>query len=600
MLFLFRPLSRSPSRSLSRRVVLAAAATLLAAFAPLAVVLEAPQAGAPLPEATTALTERVSVTAREFMVASAHPLASRAGYAVLAAGGTAADAAVAVQAMLGLVEPQSSGLGGGGFALHWDAALGELTSYDARETAPLAAGPDYWLDGDGRPLPFWRAVAGGRSVGVPGTPKLLKVLHEKYGRLPWGDLLQPAIDAAEQGFAVSQRLAAAIPQAQGLDGFEAARAYFFDAEGRPLAEGATLRNPAYACTLRLMADRGAAPFYTGRIARDIVAATRAGDNPGLLAMEDFARYRVIERAPVCLSYRGNAVCGMGPPSSGGLAVGQMLGMLEGFDLAALGDGVAARHLFAEASRLAFADRALYMADSDFVAMPRGLLDRAYLKARAGLIDPKVAMGTASAGEPPWDETRALAPDTGRPRHGTSHFVVVDGDGNAISMTTTIEAGFGSRVMTNGFLLNNELTDFSFAPAGENGLPVANGVEGGKRPRSSMAPTIVLRDGRPVLLTGSPGGAAIIDYVALSLVALLDWNMDPQLAVDLPHVVNMNGPTLMEKEGDEAAQELRAGLAALGHEVVTTDLNSGLHVIRIEPGRLTGAADKRREGLVLGR
>jgi gamma-glutamyltranspeptidase/glutathione hydrolase len=587
MLSLFRPLSR--------RAVLLAAATLLAVSA---AAFEAPQSESPLPEATTALADRVSVTAREFMVVSAHPLASRAGYAVLQAGGTAADAAVAVQAMLGLVEPQSSGLGGGGFAVHWDAALGELTTFDARETAPLAAGPDYWLDGEARPLPFRQAVAGGRSVGVPGTPMLLETLHEKYGRLPWGGLLQPAIDTAEQGFEVSQRLSAAIAQAEGLGRFEAARAYFFDADGRPLAEGATLRNPDYARTLRLMADRGAAPFYGGRIARDIVAAVRATDNPGLLTMEDFARYRVIERAPVCFSYRGDEVCGMGPPSSGALTVGQMLGMLERFDLAALGDGVEARHLFAEASRLAFADRALYMADSDFVAMPKGLLDRAYLRARAALIDPKAAMGKASAGEPPWDETLRLAPDTERPRHGTTHFAIVDGDGNAVSMTTTIEAGFGSRVMTNGFLLNNELTDFSFAPAGEDGRAVANQVEGGKRPRSSMAPTIVLRDGRPVLLTGSPGGAAIIDYVALSLVALLDWDMDPQRAVDLPHVVNLNGPTLVE-EG-EGAQAMRDALAALGHAVETADLNSGLHVIRIEDGRLTGAADKRREGLVVGR
>jgi gamma-glutamyltranspeptidase/glutathione hydrolase len=578
-------------RTLSRRIVLLAAALLAATR--LAVAFEAPQ-----PEATTALTQRVSVTARDFMVASAHPLASRAGYEVLAAGGTAADAAVAVQAMLGLVEPQSSGLGGGTFALYWDAALGELTSYDARETAPLAAGPDYWLDGDGRPLSFMQAVIGGRSVGVPGTPMLLERLHEKYGRLPWGRLLQPAIDAAGQGFAVSPRLAAAIAQAQGLDSFAAARAYFFDAGGKPLAGGATLRNPDYARTLRLMADRGAAPFYTGRIARDIVAVTRAGDNPGLLTMEDFARYRVVERAPVCLSYRGDEVCGMGPPSSGALTVGQMLGMLEGFDLAALGDGVEARHLFVEASRLAFADRALYMADADFVAMPAGLLDRAYLAGRAALIDPDVAMGKASAGAPPREKTPPLAPDTERPRKGTSHFVIIDGNGDAISMTTTIENGFGSRMMTNGFLLNNELTDFSFAPAGEDGLAIANRVEGGKRPRSSMAPTIVLRDGRPVLLTGSPGGAAIIDYVALSLIALLDWGMDPQQAVDLPHVVNLNGPTRVE-EG-EGAGRMAAALAARGHQVETADLNSGLHVITIGKDGLTGAADKRREGLVLGR
>src|SRR5690606_2993057 len=301
---------------------------------------------------------------------------------------------------------------------------------------------------------------------------------------------------------------------------------------------------------------------------------------------------VIERAPVCFSYRGNEVCGMGPPSSGALTVGQMLGMLEHFDLAALGDGAQARHLFAEASRLAFADRALYMADSDFVAMPRGLLDRAYLEARAALIDPDAAMAEASAGAPPWDETLRLAPDAGRPRHGTTHFVIVDGDGNAVSMTTTIESGFGSRVMTNGFLLNNELTDFSFAPAGEDGAVVANRFEPGKRPRSSMAPTIVLRGSKPVLLTGSPGGANIIDYVALSLVALIDWGMDPQQAVDLPHVVNLNGPTRVEEGA--GAQAMADALAALGHETAIANLNSGLHVIRIgSDGTLVGGADKRR-------
>lgn len=552
---------------------------------------------APQPEDTTALAERASVTARDFMVATAHPLATEAGYRVLDAGGSAADAAVAVQAMLGLVEPQSSGLGGGAFVLHWDAALGELTSFDARETAPLAAGADYWLGEDGEPLPFRDAVMGGRSAGVPGTPMLMERLHERHGRLPWAGLLQPAIDMAERGFAVSPRLAEAIGAAWGLDRFEAARRYFFDEAGAPLAAGSMLRNPDYARTLRLMADRGSAPFYVGQIARDIVAALRTQENPGLLTMRDFARYRVIERAPVCIDYRGHHVCGMGPPSSGALTVGQMLGMLEHFDLAALGEGPRARHLLAEASRLAFADRALYMADSDFVAMPKGLLDRAYLAGRAALIDPQAAMGTAKAGEPPMDETFHLAPDTERPRHGTSHFVIVDRYGSAVSMTTTIENGFGNRVMTNGFLLNNELTDFSFVAEVE-GRAVANRVEGGKRPRSSMAPTIVLRDGRPVLLTGSPGGANIIAYVALSLVAILDWGMDPQQAADLPHVVNLNGPTRIE-EG-EGAQAMAEALAALGHETATANLNSGLHVIAIGGEGFVGAADKRREGLVMGR
>lgn len=550
------------------------------------------------PEQTTAIAERTFVTAREFMVATAHPLATEAGRDVLARGGSAADAAVAVQAMLGLVEPQSSGLGGGGFLLYWNAALKELVSFDARERAPLAADQSYWLQEDGEPVAFWDAVIGGRSVGVPGTPLLLETVHARYGRLPWATLIAPAIARAEEGFPISQRLAEAIADARGLDRFEGARAYFFEPDGRPKTEGAILSNPALARTLRLFAAEGAAPFYTGAIARDIVAAVRTESNPGILTLEDLASYQVIERAPVCIQYRRHDVCGMGPPSSGGLTVAQILGMLEAFDLAALGRGIASRHLFLEASRLAFADRDLYIADSDFVTVPTGLLDRDYLAARARLIDPKAAMGTASAGIPPSADTMPLSPDRLRPREGTTHFVIVDRYGDMVSATTTIETGFGSRVMTGGFLLNNELTDFALEPE-TDGKPVANRVEGGKRPRSSMAPTVVLRGGTPVLLTGSPGGANIIPYTAASIIAILDWKLDPQEAIDLPHVVNRNGPTIVEK--GPGAETTASALAALGHEVMIEDLNSGLHVIVIEPdGRLIGAADKRREGTVLGK
>jgi gamma-glutamyltranspeptidase / glutathione hydrolase len=548
------------------------------------------------PERTTAIARRTSVTAEEFMVVSAHPLASRAGQAVLAAGGSAADAAVAVQVMLNVVEPQSSGLGGGGFLLYWNAALRELTTFDARERAPLAADARYWLGADGTPMEFWEAVVGGRSVGVPGTPLLLKTVHARFGRLPWADLIAPAISRAEQGFPISRRLADAIAGARDLDRFEAARATFFEADGRPKTEGTILSNPDLARTLRLFSADGAAPFYTGSIARDIVAAVRTAPNPGLLTLQDLAAYQVIEREPVCIGYRGHEVCGMGPPSSGGLAVGQILGMLDAFDLAGLGPGIESTHLFLEASRLAFADRDLYIADSDFVAMPGGLLDRGYLAARARLIEPGAAMGTAAAGTPPSDDAGPLSPDRPRPREGTTHFVIVDRDGNMVSATTTIETGFGSRVMTNGFLLNNELTDFSFAPEAD-GAPVANRVEGGKRPRSSMAPSVVLRGGAPVLLTGSPGGANIIPYTAASIIAILDWDMDPQAAIDRPHAVNRNGPSIIE-EGPEA-QDTAAALQALGHEVVIENLNSGLHVILIGPDGLTGAADKRREGMALG-
>jgi gamma-glutamyltranspeptidase/glutathione hydrolase len=551
---------------------------------------------APLqPEDTTAIAEKQTVRAENFMVSSAHPLATQAGYDVLAAGGTAADAAVAVQVMLGLVEPQSSGLGGGAFLLYFDKESGELTTYDAREKAPMAADGSYFLDGARAPMGFMDAVIGGKSAGVPGTPRLLEKLHADHGESDWGSLLQPAIDTAEAGFEVSQRMADSVAGTEGLDQFIATAEYFLPG-GKPIAEGTLLKNPDYAETLRLFAEEGAAPFYTGEIAADIVAALNTNINPGMLTMEDMAAYEVVMRDPVCTDYRGFDVCGMGPPSSGGLTVGQILELLEPFDFKAMGDGVEARHLFTQASRLAFADRGLYMADPDFVDVPQGLLDEAYLKERSALIDPAKDMGAAKAGTPPADKVALLAPDIERPRSGTSHFVIVDGEGNMISATTTIESGFGNRVMTRGFLLNNEMTDFSFAPEAD-GLPVANRVEAGKRPRSSMAPTIVLKNGEPVLLTGSPGGANIIDYTALSIIALLDWEMDPQEAIDLPHVINLNGPTRVE-EGD-GAEEMSAALTALGHEVTIANLNSGLHVIQITEDGLLGAADKRREGTVLG-
>lgn len=555
------------------------------------------QATQELPEADTGLaTPAAPVQTREAMVVAAHPLAAEAGQAILAAGGSAADAAVAVQAMLTLVEPQSSGLGGGGFLLHWDAAAGALTSYDGRETAPLAAGPDYWLDDDGEALGFWEAVVGGRSVGVPGTPLLMETVHQRHGRLPWADLLAPAIDRAEAGFPVSPRLAQSIAGARELDRFEPTRSYFFDGDGAPLAEGTLLKNPELAETLRRLAAEGAALFYTGEIARDIVATVRTEENPGLLTKEDMARYRVIARAPVCIDYRAHQVCGMGPPSSGGLTVGQMLGMLEGFDLAALGPGIEATHLMLEAARLAFADRALFMADADFVAMPEGLLNRAYLAERAALIDPDRSMGTAEAGDPPWEDARLRAPDPGRDRRGTTHFVIMDGDGNMVSATTTIEAGFGSRLMTGGFLLNNELTDFARVPE-VDGRPVANRVEGGKRPRSSMAPTVVLRDGRPVILTGSPGGAAIIGYTVQSVVAMIDWGLDPQAATALPHAVTFGGGVFLEDTPDAASRA--AALEALGHEVAIRALTSGLHILQLGEDGPVGGADPRREGLALG-
>ena len=550
------------------------------------------------PEETFDVSQVRQGTAKTFMVAAAHPLAAEVGYRILKRGGTAADAAVAVQLMLNLVEPQSSGIGGGTFALYFDAATGRLSSWDGRETAPLAAGPDYWLGADGTPTSWPEAVAGGRSVGVPGALLLLEELHRKFGNTDWAALVAPAILQAKYGFRVSPRLAASIEAAAQfrLGDFPAARAYFFDAEGNPLQAGHLLKNPAFAETLEAISAKGSAAFYHGPLAAEIVAATRNAENPGILNMEDFTKYRVIERKPVCLTYRGADVCGMGPPSSGGLSVGQVLGMLEAFDLAALGPVPEAYHLIAEASKLAFADRGLFMADSDFVTMPEGLLDRSYLAERAGLIDPAKAMDKATPGNPPWKEGALRSPDLDPERAGTSHFVAVDRYGNSISMTTTIETGFGSRLMVGGFLLNNELTDFSLAPE-RDGKPIANRVEGGKRPRSSMAPTIVMRDGKPVLLTGSPGGSRIIGYTLLSLIGMLDWGMTPAEAVARGHVVNRNGGTDLE-EGTEAAT-LSGPLGALGHEINVRNLNSGLHIIAIGDEGLSGAADPRREGFVLG-
>ncbi len=557
----------------------------------------AQEVASPQPEATYSVTERESVHASDYMVAAAHPMAAEAGRAVLSAGGSAADAAVAVQMMLNLVEPQSSGIGGGAFMLYWDASAERLKTYDGRETAPYSARPDYWLDVDGTPIKFWDAVIGGRSVGVPGVLRLLEEAHVHHGRLPWETLFEAAILRAEAGFPVSPRLAASIQSAmeKGLDVFPDTKRQFSRADGTPLQEGDRFENRDFARTLRLIAAHGSEPFYRGVLAGDIVAAVRTDDNPGELTMRDLAAYDVLERPPVCAQFRGYEICGMGPPSSGGLTVGQILMLLETSNLGS-GPNLDGYHLITEASRLAFADRALYMSDSDFVIIPKGLLNPDYITDRAKLINATEASGKAIAGQPPWDESLLLAPDASTDRPGTSHFVIVDSYGDMVSMTTTIETGFGSRILTNGFLLNNELTDFSFIPE-KDGKPVANRVEAGKRPRSSMAPTIVLKDGEPVLLIGSPGGSRIIGYVTQSLIGILVWDMDPQQAISLGNVVNRNGATDLEENTEAAGMELP--LSARGHQINVRNLNSGLHAIQITPDGLIGAADPRREGVALG-
>lgn len=536
------------------------------------------------------------VAAASWMVSAAHPLAVEAGARVLAKGGTAADAMVAVQAVLGLVEPQSSGLGGGAFLVWHDGASGAIITLDGRETAPLAATPRLFQDEAGQPLEFFDAVVGGRSVGTPGTPALMAEAHARWGRADWAGLFAGAIRLAEDGFAVSPRLAALIAEDAGrLSRFADTRDYFLPG-GVPLKAGQIRRNPDYAETLRLLASEGAEAFYTGDMALDIAERVqRAGGNPGVLAPLDFAIYRVRERPAVCTPYRGHEVCGMGPPSSGGTTVGQILGLLAPFDLAALGpDSPEAWRLIGDASRLAFADRGRYLADSDYVPVPlKGLLAQDYLRSRSDLLRGDDALPEVAPGDPQFDHALNRADDRSLELPSTSQISIVDGYGNALSMTTTIENGFGSRLMVRGFLLNNELTDFSFA-SHEGGHLIANRVEPGKRPRSSMAPTILRRDGKPVLVLGSPGGSRIIGYVAKTIIAWADWGMDVQAAVALPHLVNRFGPYDLEAGAGALAGPLRA----MGYEVRETDLTSGLQVIAVDAG-LQGGADPRREGLAYG-
>lgn len=554
---------------------------------------------APAPEAATGKIAKATATAQRFMVAAANPLAAAAGRDILRAGGSAVDAAIAVQLVLNLVEPQSSGLGGGAFLVHWDEAARRVITLDGRETAPAAAKPDRFIGKDGKPMRFVEAVVGGRSVGVPGTPKLLEEAHRRWGKLPWPQVLAPAIKLAEDGFAISPRLNGLLSGEKNLAKDVRAAAYFYEADGQAKAVGTILRNPAFAATLRALAERGAGAFYEGEIARDIVATvTGHATNPGDMTAADLAAYRIEEREPVCGAYRVWRLCGMGPPSSGAVAVQQMLGILETRDLVRMGPGADAAHWFSEAGRLAFADRNLYLADPAFVGIPLpGLIDRDYIRSRAGLISPERSMGRARAGEPPNKRAQLLAPSEGI-ENGTSHISVVDAQGNAVSMTTTIEDGFGARLMTaGGFLLNNELTDFSFVPE-EDGKPVANRVEPGKRPRSSMAPTLVFDAfGRLYAVVGSPGGSQIIGYVARTLVALLDWKMDPQAAVDLGNFGSRNGPTELEK-GTEA-EGWKAALEAKGHEIRLIDMTSGIQAIVKTPEGFVGGADGRREGVAIG-
>ncbi len=553
------------------------------------------------PAAQAALAARnagQSTTAQNWMISAANPLAVQAGADVLRNGGTAADAMVAVQAVLGLVEPQSSGLGGGAFLVWYDAATGAVTTLDGRETAPLGATPTLFQGETGEPLKFFDAVVGGRSVGTPGTPMLMAQAHKRWGNQPWATLLDPAKSLARDGFSVSPRLADSIAaDPDRLSRFPETAAYFFP-NGTGLVAGDVLKNPDYAATLTALQNDGPKAFYTGPIAQDIVSTVQnAQGNAGVLSLVDMAIYRVKERAPVCVAYRTYDVCGMGPPSSGALTVGQILKLIEPFDMATLGpDNPEAWRIIGDASRLAFADRGRYIADSDFVPVPtKGLVDPKYLENRAKQLNTDTALEKPTAGDPDFDHTLIWADDDSIELPSTSHFSIVDSYGNALSMTTTVENRFGSRLMSGGFILNNELTDFSFR-TNRDGKPIANALAPGKRPRSSMSPTIVLKDGKPVLVIGSPGGSRIIGFTAQTIIAHIDWNMDIQATIDMPRRVNRWGTFELEDKGE--TKTLQSALESIGFKVEVKPINSGLHGIAIGD-TLTGGADPRREGIALG-
>jgi gamma-glutamyltranspeptidase / glutathione hydrolase len=553
------------------------------------------------PEATTDFEAKGLATAERHMVSAANVYAAQAGREILRAGGSAVDAAIATQLVLNLVEPQSSGIGGGAFILYWDAAAKKLTAYDGRETAPASAGPDRFLV-DGQPMPFGEAVRSGLSIGVPGIVRLMEAVHKQHGLLPWARLFEPAIRLAEQGFDVSPRLHLLL-RWEGAESFvPAARRYFFTDTGSAWPIGFTLKNPELAATLRRIAALGARGFYEGPVADAIVKAdATAPIAPGSMTLQDLAGYAVKERAPVCATYRSYKICGVGPPSSGGPTVAQTLKLLEPFDL---GEGPKAAlqpqalHLIAEAEKLSFADRNRYLGDPDFVTIPEGLLDPGYLAERRALIDPLKAMEAPAPGVPPGLKSQFFGRDGTKERSGTSHISIIDDAGNALAMTTTIEGAFGSHNWAAGFLLNNELTDFSFRPTDAEGRPVANAVGPAKRPRSSMAPTIVFNaKGDVVAVLGSPGGSRIILYVIKTLIALIDWGMDAQQAADLLNFGSQGHGFEIELAAPAVWTALK--VKAFGHVIAPSLMNSGTHIVTKRGDRLEGAADWRREGAALG-
>lgn len=550
------------------------------------------------PEAATGFQQKKAVIANEYMISAANPYASKAGLNILKKGGSAIDAAVAVQAMLSLVEPQSSGLGGGSFMLYWDNENKKLYTYDGRETAPLNVNAYLFMQQD-KPMKWRDAVVGGRSVGVPGALKSLEMAHNKFGKLAWDQLFEESAITAEQGFVVSARLdkLVGLKFHPGLQKLAPAKDYFYP-NGQAITEGTLKTNKPLAGVLRNIASQGTDFFYKGKLANKMaLAAQNSAINPGLITADDFARYQAVSREPVCGRYKQYKICGMAPPSSGGINVLQILKSLEGFDLHELSPTSAkAMHLYTQSTRLAYADRSIYIADTDFYQLPfSALVNPTYLKDRAKLISTTQDMGKAQPGNA--FDVSTLGVDTSFELPNTSHFSIVDAKGNAVSMTTSIEFAFGSGLMVEGFLLNNQLTDFSLNPSA-NGKLALNRVEPNKRPRSAMSPTMVFDQNNELMLViGSPGGSRIVSYVAQTLIGVLDWQLNIQQAINLPKVTNRNDYTALEK--GTSAESYKAQFEKWGHEVKIIDLNSGLHGIQISNGKLIGGADPRREGIALG-
>ncbi len=600
--------------SIARRhlTVIAAALALVACHSPVNEPPAAPELGSGY---RTDLSPR---HAAQHMAAAANPLAAEAGREMLRQGGSAIDAAIAMQAVLTLVEPQSSGIGGGAFIMLWDG--NRVQAYDGRETAPAGATERLFLKPDGQPMAFSAAQIGGRSVGTPGVLRALELAHKKTGHLPWARLFEPAIRLSEHGFAISPRLHSLIAADRFIPQSPEMAAYFLNADGTPKATGTLLKNPALAAVFKRIAEEGPDALYHGPIADEIARKVQGHRNAGSLSEADLAGYAAKERAPLCTDYKRWKICGMPPPSSGGIAIAQILGTLQALQArdprlaiapmtplksaspAGLEPTPEAVHLIAEAGRLAFADRALYVADADFVPVPvAGLVAPDYLAQRAALIGER-SLGIAQPGQPAGIQV-AYAPDRSPLRISTSQVVAVDDQGGAVSMTTTVESAFGSHLMVQGFVLNNQMTDFSFIPE-ENGQPVANRVQPGKRPRSAMAPTLVFdrHSGELLATLGSPGGSQIIEYVSKSLVAMLDWQLDPQAAISLPNFGSRNGAT--ELETGLFSPALKQALRDKGHALSEIEMTSGIQAIvrtRDAQGKvlLSGGADPRREGEALG-